>query len=176
MMWMLFAMVGNRQEAKWLAIECKALKWAKANKAPPPRIALTSPHGRWDDYDITFTITMTIKQRRLECIECINKRDELYDVPTCYMKFLKYDPFWHWIESICYVKLKNNLVEVKVQGASNAMDYYFTTTFSYNSKLVWGKMYCKSFIDLKTWSAAYESIQCFPHCNGMNSTWRLGHG
>jgi hypothetical protein len=49
-----------------------------------------SPHGKWDDYDITFTIMMNIKQRRLDCIECTNKRDELYDVPTYYTKFLKY--------------------------------------------------------------------------------------
>jgi hypothetical protein len=29
---------------------------------------------------------------------------------------------WHWIEGIHHVQLDNNLVEVKVQGASNAMD------------------------------------------------------
>ncbi len=57
------------------------------------RITLTSPHGRWDDCDISFMITMITKQRRLEYIECMNKRDELYDVSSCYMKFLKYDPF-----------------------------------------------------------------------------------
>jgi hypothetical protein len=57
------------------------------------RITLTSPHGRWDDYDITFTITMTIKQRSFEYIECKNKKDELYDVLSCCTKFLKYDPF-----------------------------------------------------------------------------------
>jgi hypothetical protein len=54
-------MDGNRQEGKWLVIERKALKWAKANSAPPPRITLINPHDKWDDYDITFTITMTIK-------------------------------------------------------------------------------------------------------------------
>jgi len=37
MMWMLFTMDGNRQEGKWLIIERKALKWAKANSAPPKR-------------------------------------------------------------------------------------------------------------------------------------------
>jgi hypothetical protein len=52
-----------------------------------------NPHGRWDDCEITFTITMIVKQKRLECIECTNKGDELYDVPTYCMKFLKYDPF-----------------------------------------------------------------------------------
>jgi hypothetical protein len=51
-----------------------------------------SPHGRCDDYDITFIITMTVKQKRFECIKCMNKRDELYDVPTRCTKFLKYDP------------------------------------------------------------------------------------
>jgi hypothetical protein len=35
MMWMSFIMVGNKQEGKWLIIECKALKWIKANSAPP---------------------------------------------------------------------------------------------------------------------------------------------
>jgi hypothetical protein len=55
-------------------------------------INLTSPHGISDDCDITFMITMIVKQRKLECIEYMNKRDELYDVPTFYTKFLKYDP------------------------------------------------------------------------------------
>jgi len=54
---MLSAMDGNKQEEKWLVVERKTLKWAKANNAPPPpRITLMSPHSRWDDYDITFTI------------------------------------------------------------------------------------------------------------------------
>jgi len=33
MMWVSFAMDGNKQERKWLAIEHKALKWAKTNSA-----------------------------------------------------------------------------------------------------------------------------------------------
>ncbi len=97
-------MDGNRQEGKWLDVERKALKWAKVNNAPhPQKITLTSPHGKWDDCDITVTITMTIKQKKLKYIKCTNKMDELYDVPTYCMKFLKYDPSWHWIEGICYV-------------------------------------------------------------------------
>jgi hypothetical protein len=44
-------------------------------------------------YDITFTITMVVKQGKLKCIECMNKSDEFHDVSTCYTKFLKYDPF-----------------------------------------------------------------------------------
>jgi hypothetical protein len=48
-------------------------------------------HGKWVDCDITFTIAMTIKQGRLKCIKCINKGDELYDIPVYYMKFLKSD-------------------------------------------------------------------------------------
>jgi hypothetical protein len=35
---------------------------------------------------------MIIKQRKIECIEYTNKGDDLYDVPTYYKKFLKYDP------------------------------------------------------------------------------------
>jgi hypothetical protein len=31
MMWVSFAMDGNKQEGKWLVIEHKALKWAKTN-------------------------------------------------------------------------------------------------------------------------------------------------
>jgi len=50
-------------------------------------------HDKWDDYDIVFTIIMTVKQGRLKCIKCMNKKDELYDVLSCSMKFLKYDPF-----------------------------------------------------------------------------------
>jgi hypothetical protein len=95
MMWASSIMDGNRQEGKWLVIERKALKWAKTNSAPPQRITLANPHGRWDDCEITFTITMTIKQRKLEYIKCTNKENELYDVPTYYTKFLKYDSFWH---------------------------------------------------------------------------------
>ncbi len=64
----------NRQKKKCLALEHKALKWVKMNNAPP-RITLTKPHDKWDDYDITFTITMIVKQEKLKCIECTNKRD-----------------------------------------------------------------------------------------------------
>ncbi len=35
MIWMSFVMDGNKQEGKWLIVECKALKWAKANSASP---------------------------------------------------------------------------------------------------------------------------------------------
>jgi hypothetical protein len=34
-MWMSSIMDGNKQEGKWLAIKCKALKWVKTNGAPP---------------------------------------------------------------------------------------------------------------------------------------------
>ncbi len=59
---------------------------------PPKRITLTRSHGKWDDYDISFMITMIVKQGRVKCIKCTNKADELYDVPNYCMKFLKYDP------------------------------------------------------------------------------------
>jgi hypothetical protein len=94
MMWMSSTMDENRQKGKWLVVECKTLnglKWIVF----PQKITLTISYGKWDDYDITFMITMTIKYERLKCIECINKEDELYDVFTCYMKFLKNDPSWH---------------------------------------------------------------------------------
>jgi hypothetical protein len=48
-------------------------------------------HGRWDDYDVTFTIMIIIKHRIFKCIECTNNGDEMYDVSICYRKFLKYD-------------------------------------------------------------------------------------
>jgi hypothetical protein len=92
MMWMSFVMEGNIQERKWLAIECKALKWVKANNAPPKDHLDRFSHGRWDDYENAFTITMTIKQKGLKCIECMNKEDELYDVSICCTKFLKIWP------------------------------------------------------------------------------------
>jgi hypothetical protein len=60
-------------------------------------------HGKWDDYDLIFTITMIIKHGRLKYIEGMNKGDELYDVPTYCVKFLKYDFFWQRIESIHHV-------------------------------------------------------------------------
>jgi hypothetical protein len=116
---------------------------------PRERITLTRSHGKWDDCDISFIITIIIKQGKVKCIKCTNKEDELYNVPTYYMKFLKYDPSWHLIEGVCHVQLKNNLVEMKVQGGPNAMDYYFTIIFSYNSRLVWGKMCSKGITKLK---------------------------
>jgi hypothetical protein len=33
---------------------------------------------------------------------------------------------------------------VKVHSAPDVVDYYFTTTFSYNSKLVWEKYVAKA--------------------------------
>jgi hypothetical protein len=45
--------------------------------------------------------------------------------------------------------LKTTQIEVKVQGAFDAMDYSFTIAFSCNSELVWGKMCYKSVIELK---------------------------
>jgi hypothetical protein len=59
---------------------------------PPKRITLIRPHGKWDDYDIGFMIIMIAKQGKVKCIKCMNKGDELYDVPTYCMKFFKYDP------------------------------------------------------------------------------------
>jgi hypothetical protein len=50
-------------------------------------------HGRRDDYDIAFTIIITLKEGKLKCIKCINKGDDLYNVFTYCTKFLKYDPF-----------------------------------------------------------------------------------
>jgi hypothetical protein len=35
MIWMSSSMDGNKQKGKWLNIKCKALKWVKANSAPP---------------------------------------------------------------------------------------------------------------------------------------------
>jgi len=35
MMWMPFAIDGNRQKGKWLVVEHKALKWTKMNNAFP---------------------------------------------------------------------------------------------------------------------------------------------
>jgi hypothetical protein len=43
MMWVSSIMDGNRQKKKRLAIECKALKWANANSAPPKGSPLWVP-------------------------------------------------------------------------------------------------------------------------------------
>jgi hypothetical protein len=50
------------------------------------------PHGIWDDYNIAFTIIMIVKQRKLKCIECTYKGDDLYDAAICCTKFFEYDP------------------------------------------------------------------------------------
>jgi hypothetical protein len=34
MMWVWFAMDGNKQKRKWLIVECRALKWVNMNSAP----------------------------------------------------------------------------------------------------------------------------------------------
>ncbi len=60
---------------------------------PLPRDHLNEFHGRWDDYNIAFTIMEIVKRMRFKCIKCMNKRDELYEVFIYYTKFLKYDPF-----------------------------------------------------------------------------------
>jgi hypothetical protein len=54
---------------------------------------LKNHFDKWDDCDITSMIMMIIKQKGFKCVKCINKRYEFYDVPTCYTKFLKYDPY-----------------------------------------------------------------------------------
>ncbi len=73
----------------------------------------------------------------------------IYDVLTCYMKFLKYDSSKHQIEGIHHVQLKKNLVKVKVQDAPDAIDYNFTSTFGCNFEIVWRKMCCKGITKLK---------------------------
>jgi hypothetical protein len=35
MIWVSSIMNGKKQNGKWLVVECKALKWAKTNNAPP---------------------------------------------------------------------------------------------------------------------------------------------
>jgi hypothetical protein len=52
-------MDGNKQDGKWLFAEHKALKWVKANNAPP-KDHLDNSHGKWDDCDITFMITTIV--------------------------------------------------------------------------------------------------------------------
>jgi hypothetical protein len=66
----------------------------------------------------------------------MNKGDDVYDIPTCCTKFLKYDPFEDQIEDICNVQLDNNPIGVKVQGAFDGIDYLFTFTLGCNSKFV----------------------------------------
>jgi hypothetical protein len=62
-MWMSFTMDGNKKKMKWLIVKHKALKWSKLNIAPPLplRITLMGSHGKWVDWNITFTITMIVK-------------------------------------------------------------------------------------------------------------------
>jgi hypothetical protein len=63
-MWMSFAKDGNKQEGKWLAVKCKALKLIKANNAPPKDTLDESPWQMgwlwhhlhdYDDYKIEET-------------------------------------------------------------------------------------------------------------------------
>jgi len=72
-------------------------------------MTLAGSHGRWDDYDIVFMVMVVIKGK-FKSVECMNKWNELYDVPICCMKFLKYDLFRHRVEGIRYVELENNSI------------------------------------------------------------------
>jgi hypothetical protein len=56
---------------------------------------------------------MVMIKGRFKSIECMNKGKDMYDVPICYTKFLKYDLFKHWIEGICYVELEKNPIRWK---------------------------------------------------------------
>ncbi len=47
MMWMLFTMDGNKQKGKWLAIECKTIKWANVNNSPPKGSHWRVPMAKW---------------------------------------------------------------------------------------------------------------------------------
>ncbi len=76
-------------------------------------------NGRWNDCDVAFIITMIVKQRKLKCIECTNKRDELYDVPIYCTKFLKYDVATLVLGSRPRQRL------TKVQAKSEARKSYF---------------------------------------------------
>jgi hypothetical protein len=57
---------------------------------PPPKDDLHGFSWQMDDCDITFMITMIAKQKGFICIECMNKKDELYNVPTLQQKVLLY--------------------------------------------------------------------------------------
>jgi hypothetical protein len=103
MMWVLFAMDGNRQERKQLVVKHSALKWIKANSALPRGSLWRVPMAKWDDHDITVMVMVTIKQGRFKCIECTNKGDEFYNVFAWCTKLLKYDSSWHQIEGIHHI-------------------------------------------------------------------------
>ncbi len=138
---------------------------------PFPNNHLEISNGKQDDYDIIIiAIMMIIKQRRFKCIKCMNKKDELYDVPTHCMKFLKYDPSWHWIEGIHHIKLEKNPIKMKVQGAPNAMNYCFTSTFGCYSKLVWGKMCLQRHRKIESIKHGLWINTTLPYDNGTNST------
>jgi hypothetical protein len=94
-------------------------------------------------------ITMIVKKRKFKCIECMNKRIELYNVHPMHKVF----EIWplltlNWMRLL--LPIEEHLIKVKVQGAFNIVDYCFTTIPNCNSKLVWGKVCCKSFTELKT--------------------------
>jgi hypothetical protein len=57
---------------------------------PFPRVTLVGSHGKNDDSHIALQISMVVKQGKFKCM---NKGDELHDVSTCCMKFLKCNLF-----------------------------------------------------------------------------------
>jgi len=91
MMWVSYTINENKQEGNLLAVKCKVLKWAKVNCALLKRSPWWVPMANGMTVTLIFTIMVIIKHGRFKCIKCMNKADELHDVPTCYMKFLKYD-------------------------------------------------------------------------------------
>jgi len=51
---------------------------------PLPRDRLDEFPWQRDDGEITFTFMMVVKQRKLKCIKCMNKGDELHKSPLLY--------------------------------------------------------------------------------------------
>jgi hypothetical protein len=84
MMWMLSIMDGNIIEGKWLAIEHKALKWTKANNAPPKGSLWWMWHHLHDygDYKTRETQMHKMHKQRGWVVWCLHMLQT----------FLKFDP------------------------------------------------------------------------------------
>jgi len=78
MMWLSFAMDGNRQEKKWLIMEHKTSKWVNADSAPPKGSFWRVPMIKW------VTMTHKIFQKN-------------YDNPNYYVSLVIFQTYKNWI-------------------------------------------------------------------------------
>ncbi len=79
-MWMSSTMDGNKQEGKWLTIEHKALKWAKANNAPPKGSPMWHHLHDYGDYKTRKTQMHKMREQRGWIVWCLHMLHKILEI------------------------------------------------------------------------------------------------